>query len=67
MGKGREIIAAMNDELEAVIAEINNLRCKLNADSLTLLDKNKKDCKDIIELSRKMDILITKYTILNKK
>ena len=57
----------MNDEIKAVITEIDNLRCKLNMASLALLDKDKKDCRDIIELSRKMDILITKYTILNKK
>lgn len=57
----------MNNELKTVITEINNLRCKLNNSSLVLLNKNKKDCRDIIELSKKMDILITKYTILNKK
>ncbi|MCX7883620.1 MAG: hypothetical protein N2448_01090 [Caloramator sp.] len=57
----------MNNELKTVITEINNLRCKLNNSSLVLLNKNKKDCRDIIDLSKKMDILITKYTILNKK
>ncbi|QCX32976.1 Spo0E family sporulation regulatory protein-aspartic acid phosphatase [Caloramator sp. E03] len=57
----------MNRELEVLKREINEIRSKLNKVSLVLLDKDEKDIRDIIELSKKMDILITKYTILDQK
>lgn len=56
----------MSKDIEIIIDEINNLRCELNMISLVLLEKEKKDYKYMIELSKRMDKLLNKYSILIK-